>query len=151
MGQVIVTGYMAERKDRPSSGHRSFFDNLFSSQHPLFSLSEKVWNPPTDVYETGDSVVIRMEIAGVSLDALDVRVEDRLLIIRGCRRENPCLDKEDFHLMEIRYGAFERAFALPAKTRPEEIQAQYTNGFLIVTIAKQQATTREILVQVVDP
>ena len=132
------------------AGFRALFDNLFSSQHPLFSLSEKVWNPPTDVYETASSIVIKMEIAGVSLSELDVTLEDRLLIIRGCRRENPCLDKEDFHLMEIRYGAFERAFPLPPKTRFDEIQAQYSNGFLIITVPRKASVTRGIPVKVIE-
>jgi len=126
---------------------RSLFDNVFSSQKPLFSLSEKVWNPPTDVYETANSVVIKMEVAGVSLNDLDLTIKDHYLVIRGCRRESPCLDKENFHLMEIRYGSFERSFPLPHNVHLDEIQAQYTNGFLIVTVPKKTPVSREIPVR----
>lgn len=148
MPQVSVNGQFSGSGDPPGFG--ALFDNLFSSQRPLFSLSEKVWNPPTDVYETSSSMVIKMEIAGVSMSELDVTLEDRLLIIRGCRRENPCLDKEDFHLMEIRYGAFERTFPLPPKTHLEEIQAQYSNGFLIITVPRKPLVTRDIPVKIVE-
>jgi len=148
MPQLTVNRQLLESGD--PVGFRALFDNLFSTQHPLFSLSEKVWNPPTDVYETVSSMVIKMEIAGVSLSELDVTLEDRLLIIRGCRRENSCLDKEDFHLMEIRYGAFERAFPLSPKTHFDEIHAQYSNGFLIITVPKKAPVNRGIPVKIIE-
>lgn len=128
----------------------SLFDNFFSSERPLFSLSEKVWNPPADVYETADSVVVKMEVAGVCRKTLEIVAENNFLVIRGSRRENVPLPKQNYHLMEIRYGHFERAFGMPVKLDPEKINAQYCNGFLIVTITKQKTKPRPITVDVVD-
>lgn len=150
MALMTVIRQSVAHRDPSASSFRSLFDNFFSSQRPLFSLSEKVWNPPADVYETASSLVIKMEIAGVSLNDLDITAQDRYLIIRGRRREPPCLDKENYHLMEIRYGAFERAFPLPGNVRLDEIQAQYSNGFLIVMVPRKQPVSREIPIQNVD-
>ncbi|MBN1868112.1 Hsp20/alpha crystallin family protein [Candidatus Sumerlaeota bacterium] len=138
---------LLDRHDLSHAGFKAVFDNFFSSQRPLFSLSEKVWNPPADVYETPDHVVIKMEIAGVSREKMEITVENNFLVIRGCRREDPCLPKESFHLMEIRYGRFERVFGMPVKLQPDKIEAQYNNGFLVVTIAKASLLPRQISIE----
>lgn len=137
---------------RPGSSlFKPLLDNFFSSQRPFFSLSQRVWNPPADVYETRESIVIKMEIAGVCQNRLEVKAENHWLIIRGVREEDPFLQKEDYHLMEVRYGQFERVFSLPFKLREEDIQARYEQGFLMVTVEKQPLDTRKINVEVVDP
>ena len=132
-------------------GFKSLFGNFFSSQRPLFSLSEKVWNPPADVYETSDSIIVKMEIAGVAQDSLDITVHENFLIIRGHRSEDTTLPKENYHLMEVRYGQFERVFGMPGPLDSGEINAQYNNGFLFVTVTKKPQQSRSITVEVIEP
>ncbi|MFP4382311.1 MAG: Hsp20/alpha crystallin family protein [Candidatus Sumerlaeia bacterium] len=134
---------------REGSGTKSVFDNVFSSQHPFFSLSKRVWNPPADVYETSTHVVIKMEVAGVCRDRLQITAEGNALRICGCRAEEG-LPKENYHVMEIRYGAFERIFDLPFKIDSEAIAAQYSNGFLIINIPKTKPVSRQIEIETTD-
>lgn len=96
---------------------RTAFDNFFSSQRPLFSLSERLWNPPTDVYETAEAVFIKMEIAGLRDDDIDITVEDNLLRIRGCRRE------ETPAQVDAGPGASERANYHLMKSATEDLSA----------------------------
>ena len=112
-------------------------DNIFSYERPFFSMSERVWNPPSDVYETGDKqVVIKMEIAGVTLENLQITAENSYLVVRGCRAEEPA--QSHYHVMEIRHGVFERAFRLPFALHPENIHAQYHDGFLVITLERKE-------------
>lgn len=136
--------------EKKKKGFKPLFDNFFSSQRPLFSLSHQVWNPPADLYETNEDIVIKMEIAGVCLSRLDVTADRNYLFIRGCRGEDAPLPKEDYQLMEIRYGRFERVFTLPFRPNADEIKAEYRNGFLVVRVTKRRAVSREIAVQVVE-
>ena len=122
--------------DRPLESFRSLFDNIFSSQRPLFSLSERVWNPPADVYETSEFIIVKMEVAGICPASLEVTAHGNYLIVRGTRHEDAPLPKENYHLMEIRYGHFERVFSMPIDLGAETIQACYENGFLAVRISK---------------
>jgi HSP20 family protein len=139
------------RRKPIDAGVKAVFDNFFSSKRPLFSLSQNVWNPPADFYETADSVVIKMEVAGASRDRMEIAVEGSFLVIRGCRHEDTALPKESYLLMEIRYGRFERVFGLPTKTLADKIQAQYHNGFLVVTIPKRAAAAaRDIPIEVAE-
>ena len=152
MPRIKIEPGASGKIDTSGTGFRALFDNFFSSQRPLFSLSGKMWNPPADVYETADSVVIKIEIAGVSRDQLDINIdpEQNVLVVKGCRREGPQVKKDHYYLMEIRYGHFERAFPLPSQVQHEDIQAQYSNGFLIVTIPRKPNTKRDIPIRMVD-
>jgi HSP20 family protein len=131
-------------------GFKPVFDNYFSSQRPLFSLSQRVWNPPADVYETQDSIVMKMEIAGVCQETLEVTAENNFLVIRGSRGEEAALSKENYHLMEIRYGRFERVFGLPFQLSADDISANYNNGFLVVSVSKKAAKSREVAIRIVE-
>ncbi|MBN1517404.1 Hsp20/alpha crystallin family protein [Candidatus Sumerlaeota bacterium] len=124
------------------------FDHFFSSQKPWFSLSKKIWNPPVDVYECENAIVIKMEVAGVKEEHLDIATEGHMLMIRGVRPEEKDLERSSIHLLEINYGQFERAFRLPDGIVVEDIQANYTNGFLRVKIVKSDKPEDTITVPV---
>ena len=109
---------------------------FFTHNRPMYSMVERPWDPPTDVYETRDNLVIKMEIAGVSQENIDVLLENDTLRVRGWRQEEAPCQKEHYLLMEIHYGRFERVFLLPHDFVPGKIEASYKNGFLIIMIPK---------------
>jgi len=127
---------------------KTLLDNVFSGPRPLFSLSEKIWNPPTDVYEVEKAIIIMMEIAGVDENVLNISAENNLLIIRGRREENRQAPKQNYHLMEIHYGPFERVFRLPGGLDVEEMEATYKLGFLTVTIPKRKRCKSQVKIDV---
>jgi HSP20 family protein len=139
-----------DKDERFLPPHRvsSFFDNVLSVRHPLFSLSERIWNPPTDVYETSDSIIVKMEIAGVERDELIVTANKNQLIIRGKRVEDTSVNKENYHIMEIHYGHFQRIFAFPDDFELANIAATYENGFLRIVIPKGYKPKREIKIDI---
>lgn len=126
------------------------FDNFFQPERRLFSLSPSAWNPPVDVSETPERIYIRMEIAGVRREDLSVTVERGVLIIRGKRYNRAPAEQEEFHIMEIGYGNFERVFRLPPGIDESHICATYRDGFLDIEIAKTPASSRSITVTVRD-
>jgi len=127
---------------------KTLLDNVFSGPRPLFSLSEKIWNPPTDVFETEGAIVVKMEIAGVRDQDLHISVENNLLVIRGSREEAHPAPKQNFHLIEIHYGQFERVFRLPGGLDTEHIAADYRQGFLSVRIPRKEYHRATVQVEV---
>ena len=114
------------------------FKNLMVSKNPLGLLSESVWQPPTDVYETAEEIVILMEIPCVSKEEVNIFLVDDVLTIRG-RRGDTCREKKvRYHQMEIHYGHFERSFVLPKDIERDAIQpATHNDGFLRIAIPKR--------------
>jgi HSP20 family protein len=94
--------------------------------------TQRMWHPPTDVYETEDSVVIKVEIAGMNPDDLHISFADRILQIRGVRLDKQ--PKQSCHCLELQFGEFLSQVYLPGRYDQEQIEANYENGFLTITL-----------------
>jgi HSP20 family protein len=92
------------------------------------------WRPPTDVYESEDVLVVRVEIAGMREEDFVIQLNGRILTIRGVRQDLP--ERRAYHQMEIRFGEFSIDLELPFHIDPEQVQATYSNGFLRVQLPK---------------
>lgn len=92
------------------------------------------WQPPTDVYETEEAIIVRIEVAGMQDDDFTIELDGRYLIIRGVRSE--VNERRAYHQMEIRFGEFVAEIELPAPVIPAQVEAVYGNGFLKVILPK---------------
>jgi HSP20 family molecular chaperone IbpA len=112
-------------------------DRLMNSMFIYETLGAPApWRPPTDVYETSERVVIKVEIAGMSPDDFQISFSDRILQIRGVRRDQQ--HKRSYHCLEIQYGEFMSEVYLPGHYAEAAIDAQYENGFLTISLPKLQ-------------
>lgn len=104
------------------------------------TAGHSAWTPNTDVYETPDSLIVKMEIAGIEREDLEITINDRLLSVRGYRKD-PCRQKQQrcsFRQMEIDYGYFERRIVIPRTVDGSRVRAQFNNGFLHIDLPKAQ-------------
>lgn len=102
------------------------------------AANHNAWNPNTDVYETEENLVVKMELAGIEREDLEITLQDRLLMVRGYRKD-PCRQRQhrcSFRQMEIDYGYFERRIVMPRAIDGEQVRATFLNGFLQVIIPK---------------
>jgi HSP20 family protein len=123
------------------------FDDLFSPKHPF---SGKTWSPHTDVYETKEYIVIKMEIPGVQLEDVSVNIVGKKLTVSGTRHDLDIGEIISYHQMEINYSDFERNILLPKTLHKSDINAIYKDGFLIIKIDKnslQKEVYREVEVK----
>jgi HSP20 family protein len=108
-----------------------------------WQVRSSVWSPPTDVYETEEAYVARVEIAGMREDDFEVIFENNTLLISGSRPDYT--ERRAYQQMEIRFGKFSTAVSLPGFVNMEQAHAEYKDGFLTVTIPK--ATPNQIKVK----
>ena len=94
------------------------------------------WHPPTDLYETEDSVVVRVEVAGIQPADIMITLDRRRLIIRGSRQS--VVEPKAYHQMEISFGDFFSELDIPCPVEAEGIDAQYRGGFLEIVLPKAQ-------------
>ena len=94
------------------------------------------WVPNTDVYATDNSLVIKVELAGMKSDSLEITVEGNRLRIAGTRPDGCRANKCNFLVMEISYGPFESVLELPLKYDLSQAKAIYVNGFLRIDVPK---------------
>ena len=92
------------------------------------------WRPPTDVFETDEAVVVRIEVAGMRQADFNISTNERLLMITGYRRDPS--PKVVYHQMEVRYGEFRVEVFLHWSIDQTRIEAIYENGFLHLTLPR---------------
>jgi HSP20 family protein len=101
-----------------------------------------VWRPPTDVFEIEDAFIVVVEVAGMRGAEFSVSLENRVLWVRGSRRDTRA--SRAYHQMEVAYGDFETAVGLPAAVDAARIEATYSDGFLRVTLPKSKPRSIKI-------
>lgn len=109
-------------------------------------LMHESWQPPTDVYETSEAIIIVVEIGGVSPDELNIQLDEAVLVIRGRRTRCTLPDQVAIHRLEIARGDFDTHVHLPAAIDREAVTATYRDGLLTITLPKEK--TRTVHIQV---
>ena len=104
-------------------------------------VRSSIWSPPTDVYETEENYVIKVEIAGMRDEDFDVAFENNILLISGYRSD--LNERRAYHQMEIRFGRFELAVEIPGALDIERATAEYKDGFLAVVLPKADIKQKE--------
>jgi HSP20 family protein len=92
------------------------------------------WIPNTDVYTTEDGLVVKVELAGMRREDLELAVEGNRLVITGQRPDGCRTPGSKFLVMEIHYGTFECVIEIPAGYDLSQARAAYQNGFLRVDV-----------------
>ena len=95
-----------------------------------------VWRPPTDVYETEEAIIVRVEIGGMQEEDFTISLAGRLLTIRGLRPDVP--ERRAYHQMEIFFGEFLSEVELPGPVAAEGVTAEYKAGFLRLVLPKDR-------------
>lgn len=115
------------------------------SEHLLEPHGAGAWAPNTDVYESADDVVIKVELAGVSKESIRVHLESQAVIVEGVRRDpygGESTAGYRFRQMEIEYGPFHRVIPIPYPVDGTNARAHLTNGVLKVRLPRAQAAVQ---------
>ena len=99
--------------------------------------SVMVWKPPTDIYETHDTIIVVIELAGVAEEHMTVTLFSDLLVVEGTREQPALADMNACHQLGIKYGAFRAEIALHAPVNHDQVEAEYKNGLLTITLVKR--------------
>ena len=108
------------------------------------------WVPNTDVYATDKGLVVKVELAGMRSEHLEITVEGNRLRISGNRPDGCRASKCSFLVMEINYGPFESVLELPPGYDLSQAKAAYLNGFLRIDVPMVPRPTKSSTVPVAD-
>lgn len=107
-----------------------------------WQVTSSVWSPATDVYETENEYVARVELAGINETNLEISFENGILVIRGNRPD--VSERRAYHQMEIHFGKFSTAISVPGPIDLDGSTAEYKDGFLMVRMPKAKPTDIKI-------
>jgi len=117
---------------------------------PQEELAQGSWVPAVDIYSTADrELVLKAELPDMKQDEIDLTVEGTTLTLRGERKLDADVTKEQFHRVERSFGSFSRSFDLPPSVDPGKVTAAYNAGILTVRLPlREEAKPTHIKVQV---
>ncbi|HEV3472277.1 MAG TPA: Hsp20/alpha crystallin family protein [Actinomycetota bacterium] len=122
------------------------FDRFFGNTQPWMTGG---YNVPTDVFHTEDSMVIRMDLPGVSPDDVEVSVQENTLLINGSRKFAWDADKVRFVRRGTFYGDFTQRVSLGKGLKVDSITATYDNGVLELRIPyAEEVQPRKVDIQI---
>ena len=118
---------------------RKSFSSLTETRREILQtvswhVRSSIWSPPTDVYETGENYVVKVEIAGMRDEDFEITFEHNILLVKGYRSD--LSERRAYHQMEIRFGRFEIALEVPVTVDMEKATAEYKDGFLMIVLPK---------------
>ncbi|MEZ6129371.1 MAG: Hsp20/alpha crystallin family protein [Planctomycetaceae bacterium] len=110
-------------------------------------LAAASW-PSLDVSETDTEIQIKLDAPGMKPDELDIEITGDLVQISGQHEEQKEESGRKYHRVERRTGSFERAVRLPCTVDEKNVDAQYKEGVLTMTLAKtEEAKAHKIRVK----
>jgi HSP20 family protein len=105
--------------------------------------------PTVDVYEENNDIVVKAELPGIDKDNIKVNLTDHTLTIKGEKKKEEEVNKENYYRSERSYGSFVRSVELPGEVHPDRVKASFKNGVLEVRMPKTEAAkAKEIKVNV---
>ncbi|HZH35244.1 MAG TPA: Hsp20/alpha crystallin family protein [Pyrinomonadaceae bacterium] len=107
--------------------------------------SGRLWCPAADVYETREGWLVKVELAGVSIEDVEIDLQGNSLYIAGTRRDGHCSgDGVTFHQMEITYSRFEKTLKFPRSIDGAKLEYDYKDGLLIVHLRSSKAEGKTV-------
>ena len=107
-----------------------------------FSDQEIHWAPPVEVRQTGNNLVIRAELPGLTENDVKVETTEDSLVIHGERRREQTSEQGGWRHSEIVYGRFYRVIPLPENANIEQTKANFRNGVLELVVPAPEMANR---------
>lgn len=113
-------------------------------------LTEYEGQLTVDVYQTASDIVVKAPIAGVRPEDIEIAITDDVLNIKGERKEETKVARENYYTQECYWGTFSRSIILPVPVLTDKSSATFKNGVLTITIPKaERIKTKSIRVKAI--
>jgi HSP20 family protein len=100
------------------------------------------WRPAADIYRTSKGWVVKLELAGVKQEDVNVVASGSELFISGVRRDRFVEEGWSHHSMEITYSHFERVIELPCDLSRASVSIEGHDGLLLVRVVTSHEEER---------
>ena len=146
--EVTVSGPKSALKKHSSSLEEMerLFNDFFQQRFfaptwmPRFTFPELAdVSTSVDMFEEGDSLVIKAELPGMKKEEINVDLKDDVITISGEKKSEEKTDRKDFHRVERSFGSFTRRLRLPVEIKADKVKASFKDGVLEIRMPKSEA------------
>ena len=124
-------------------------DRLNSMFSELYGGFDRAWVPAVDVYENNDhEFVLKAELPEMKREDIAITYDNGVLTLKGERKAESEISRENYHRVERQHGSFTRSFTLPVTVDAARIEASYKDGVLTIRVPqREEAKPKQIEVQ----
>ena len=126
-----------ERNDFDFPRFGSVWDRVFQNAVTNWG-TENALLPQTDVVETDRGFEVHLSVPGFKKEDFKIELHKNRLSIQA-ERKFVKEENKTYHRIESYYGAFNRLFTVPEGTKFDDINAEYKDGILTVTIPRDES------------
>ena len=117
--------------------YRQLMHDALRQSHQSILQRSATWRPLADIRESAEMLTVKIELAGMKEEEIDVALYEDALVVSGERHEEPEHNENVYyHEAQIRYGPFRIEVLLLLPIDREGVKARYENGFLWVDLPK---------------
>jgi len=110
---------------------------------------EAYWTPAVDIEEDEKYYLLTMDLPGLDKKEVDIKLDGEVLTVSGEKKEEKKETNKNYHRIERYYGKFQRSFRLNDDVNREQIEANFKNGVLRLSLPKtEKALPKQIEVKV---
>jgi len=121
------------------------FDELVSFNGESRGEARTAWMPAVELEDTDENFILRAEIPGVEAKDLDIQVSREAVWLAGEHRHEHNTQEQGIFRSEFRYGKFQRQIPLPVPVHHDQVQAEFKNGILTLTLPKVEEARRRVV------
>jgi HSP20 family protein len=114
------------------------FDRMMSSNDGERKSNGMNFMPAAEIHETDNEVKLNIEVPGIDVKDLDVKVSEDAVAITGERKSEIKSEDKGMRRSEFRYGRFQRIIPLPTPIQNDRVQADFKNGVLSLIMPKSE-------------
>ncbi len=103
-------------------------------------MEGEVWSPLVDIIDKKDHILVKAELPGIDKKDIKISIGENVLTIKGEKKEEKEVKKEDYYCCESAYGAYSRTIDLPIEVDKNKSKATFKNGILEISLPKKEET-----------
>ena len=127
-------------------GIQEEMNRLFDSLAPRTSdRLNSDFAPAAEMEETPEAIYLKLEVPGMAAEDIDVRVSTEAVAISGERRSQTRTEEKGATRSEFRYGIFRRVIPLPARVENTNVDAEYKDGILNLSLPKAEEEKNRVV------
>jgi HSP20 family protein len=131
--------------------HRPFFGLNWQPMRGFFHETGSVGDitPAIDIFEEGDSLVVKAELPGIRKEDVSVRLVDNNLVISGEKKAEERVERSNYLRLERTQGSFSRTLSMPEGVDYEAARASFRDGVLEIRFPRTGDTgaVRQIAIE----
>src|SRR5947209_15916457 len=117
--------------------YRQLVHDALRQSHQSILQRSATWRPLADIRESAEMMTVKIELAGMREEEIEVTLYEDALVVSGERLDDQRSENLYYHEAQIRYGPFRVEVLILSPIDRDGIKARYENGFLWVDLPKQ--------------